>query len=98
MRKMSGGSSDGVNSGSRRLSKISALLLSRHFDQQLSDLQHVHDDVVADVRAGMVDSAESFESQMSTLATHEMLRTRLATLPHVGGLNLFDVKGRLVNS
>ena len=23
-----------------------ALLLSRHFDQQLSDLQHVHDDVV----------------------------------------------------
>lgn len=45
----------------------SALLLSRHFDQQLSDLQHVHDDVVADVRAGMVDSAESFESQMSTL-------------------------------
>ena len=97
---MSGGSSDSVSSGSRRLSKIgalvrvrlsaiqwlvicgatlvtaialgtgylalqfreralevsereltnSALLLSRHFDQQLSDLQHVHDDVVADVQ------------------------------------------------
>src|ERR1700742_1419843 len=27
-----------------------ALLLSRHFDQQLSDLQHVHDDVVAYMR------------------------------------------------
>ena len=76
----------------------SALLLSRHFDQQLSDLQHVHDDVVAEVQAGTVDTAESFERQMSTLAAHEMLRTKLAALPHVGGLNLFDVKGRLINS
>jgi diguanylate cyclase (GGDEF)-like protein len=76
----------------------SALLLSRHFDQQLSDLQHVHDDVVADVQAGTVDTAEAFETQMSTLAAHEMLRTKLAALPHVGGLNLFDAKGRLINS
>ncbi len=76
----------------------SALLLSRHFDQQLSDLQHVHDDVVAHMQAGRVDTAESFERQMSTLAAHEMLRTKLAALPHVGGLNLFDVKGRLINS
>ena len=75
-----------------------ALLLSRHFDQQLGDLQHVHDDVVAHVRNGSVDTAESFESQMSTLAVHEMLRTKLAALPHVGGLNLFDVKGRAINS
>src|SRR6201746_2919965 len=29
----------------------SALLLSRHFDQQLSDLQHVHEDIVAQVPA-----------------------------------------------
>ena len=38
-----------------------ALLLSRHFDQQLSDLQHVHEDVITLVRAGGIDSAESFE-------------------------------------
>jgi diguanylate cyclase (GGDEF)-like protein len=76
----------------------SALLLSRHFDQQLSDLQHVHEDVVAQMQAGTVDTAERFERQMSTLAAHEMLRTKLAALPHVGGLNLFDAKGRLVNS
>ena len=58
----------------------SALLLSRHFDQQLTDLQHVHNDVVAHMQAGRVDSAEAFERQMSTLAAHEMLRTRLAGL------------------
>ena len=76
----------------------SALLLSRHFDQQLADLQHVHDDVVAHMQAGSVDTAEGFERQMSTLSAHEMLRTKLAALPHVGGLNVFNVKGQLINS
>ena len=56
----------------------SAVLLSRHFDQQLADLQHVHNDVVAHVQAGRMDSAEGFERQMSTLSAHEMLRTKLA--------------------
>src|SRR3954469_3934683 len=76
----------------------SALLLSRHFDQQLGDLQHVHDDVVAYMQTAGMDTAESFERQMSTLAAHEMLRTKLAALPHVGGLHLFNVKGQLINS
>jgi diguanylate cyclase (GGDEF)-like protein len=76
----------------------SALLLSRHFDQQLVDLQHVHNDVVAHMQAGRLDTAESFERQMSTLSAHEMLRTKLAALPHVGGLNVFNVNGRLINS
>ena len=76
----------------------SALLLSRHFDQQLADLQHVHDDVVAHMQAGRMDTADSFERQMSTLSAHEMLRTKLAALPHVGGLNLFNVEGQLINS
>ncbi|MFH1343506.1 MAG: EAL domain-containing protein [Pseudomonadota bacterium] len=76
----------------------SALLLSRHFDQQLADLQHVHNDVVAHVQAGRMDSAEGFERQMSTLSAHEMLRTKLAAFPHVGGLHLFNVKGQLINA
>ncbi|WP_338827315.1 bifunctional diguanylate cyclase/phosphodiesterase [Bradyrhizobium sp. 27S5] len=75
-----------------------ALLLSRHFDQQLVDLQHVHDDVVNYLRAEQVETADQFEKSMSLLSAHEMLRTRLATLPHVGGLNLFNAKGWLINS
>src|ERR1043165_3931013 len=75
-----------------------ALLLSRHFDQQLSDLQHVQEDILGYVRAGGIDSAESFEKRMSLLATHEMLRTRLAALPHVGALNVFNREGWLINS
>src|SRR5438067_1971870 len=71
----------------------SALLLSRHFDQQLSDLQHVHEDVVSQLRADGVHTADEFERKMSTLSAHEMLRTKLAVLPHVGaliGLNVAD--------
>ncbi|MBI5318289.1 EAL domain-containing protein [Bradyrhizobium sp.] len=75
-----------------------ALLLSRHFDQQLSDLQHVHQDILTFVRAGGLDTAEAFEKQMSLLSTHEMLRTRLAALPHVGALNVFNREGWLINS
>src|SRR5689334_13834185 len=75
-----------------------ALLLSRHFDQQLSDLQHVHEDIIAHVRGGGLETAESFERQMSMLSTHEMLRRRLAALPHVGALNIFNRDGWLINS
>jgi hypothetical protein len=45
-----------------------ALLLSRHFDQQLSDLQHVHDDIVGYMQAGRLNDADSFEQQMSTMS------------------------------
>jgi diguanylate cyclase (GGDEF)-like protein len=76
----------------------SALLLSRHFDQQLSDLRHVHDDVVGYIQADRIETAEQFERTMSLLSAHEMLRSRLAALPHVGGLNLFNAKGWLINS
>jgi diguanylate cyclase (GGDEF)-like protein len=76
----------------------SALLLSRHFDQQLSDLQHVHEDVVAGMRSDGVDTSEAFEQRMSTLSAHEMLRTKLSALPHVGALNLWNAKGWLINS
>jgi hypothetical protein len=76
----------------------SALLLSRHFDQQLLDLQHVQEDVVTGLRADGVHTADDFESKMSTLSAHEMLRTKLSVLPHVGALNLWSAKGWLINS
>ena len=76
----------------------SALLLSRHFDQQLSDLQHVHDDVVATLRDDGVHTSDAFEKRMSTLSAHEMLRTKLAALPHVGAFNLWNADGWLINS
>jgi diguanylate cyclase (GGDEF)-like protein len=75
-----------------------ALLLSRHFDQQLLDLQHVQEEVVAGLRADGVHTADEFEKKMSMLSAHEMLRAKLSVLPHVGALNLWSARGWLINS
>jgi diguanylate cyclase (GGDEF)-like protein len=86
-----------IQTAERELSNT-ALLLARHFDQQLTDLQHVQHDLISSVRSGGIDSAVDFERQMSLLSTHEMLRSRLAHLPYVGPLNIFNAKGWLINS
>ena len=75
-----------------------ALLLSRHFDQQLGDLQHVHDEVIAYMQTGAGETADEFERSMSTLAAHEMLRTKLAAMPQPGGLHLYNAAGKLINA
>jgi len=86
-----------VDAAERELANT-AQLLSRHFDQQLIDLQRVHDDILTYMQAEGIDTAEAFESRMSTLAVHEVLRSKLQPFPHVGALNLFDAKGWLINS
>jgi diguanylate cyclase (GGDEF)-like protein len=75
-----------------------AQLLSRHFDQQLGDLQRIHHDVLDYIHDEGIDTVEAFDSRMSSLAVHEMLRTKLQAFPHVGALNVFNAKGWLINS
>src|ERR1700712_4195365 len=75
-----------------------ALLLTRHFDQQLSDLQHVHDEVIAYMQASAGETADEFERSMSTLSAHEMLRTKLEALPKPGGMHLYNAAGKLINA
>jgi len=69
--------------GRRARTQQQRLLLSRHFDQQLGDLQPVHDMWFAYLQEGNIDTADQFERTMSLLSVHEMLRTALASLPHV---------------
>jgi diguanylate cyclase (GGDEF)-like protein len=76
----------------------STLLLSRHFDQQMTDLQRILDDVLDYMKTESVDSKEAFGSRMSSPAVHEMLHTKLAALRHVGALDLFNAQGWLINS
>ena len=75
-----------------------ALLLSRHFDQQIGDLQHVYNEVIAGMQAGAGETAGEFEKTMSTLAAHEMLSTKLAALPKPNGLHLYNAAGKLINA
>src|SRR4029077_14593651 len=83
---------------SEREQKNTALLLSRHFDQQLSDLQHVHNEVIAYMQASAGETVAEFDRSMSPLSAHEMLRAKLETLPKPGGMHLYNAARKLINA
>src|SRR5665213_1013611 len=74
------------------------LLLARHFDQQLDDFSVLQKEIVAELQSEEISSPDVFESEMGTLAIHEMLRDRASGWRDLAGANLFDSKGSLVNS
>ncbi|WP_299718401.1 EAL domain-containing protein [Tardiphaga sp.] len=86
-----------IDSSKRELENT-VLLVTRHFDQQFDDLQGVQNDVVAYMKSANIDTDEAYKSLMSGIDVHRLLRAKLASLPYMGGLNLFDAEGRLINS
>ena len=50
------------------------------------------------MQASAGETADEFESSMSTLSAHEMLRTKLEALPKPGGLHLYNAAGKLINA
>ncbi|HEU0085215.1 MAG TPA: diguanylate cyclase, partial [Bradyrhizobium sp.] len=74
------------------------LLLARHFDQQLADAEVIQNSLVEYVYAAGIGSAEEFRRRMSGEDVHLMLRSKLSALSYVGGVNLFDAEGKLVNA
>ena len=83
---------------SRRELENTALLLARHFDQQLEDLEFVQKSLVASMQLAPAASRADYERQMSSEDMHLMLKTKISALSYVGGLNLFDFDGKLINS
>jgi diguanylate cyclase (GGDEF)-like protein len=75
-----------------------AQVLSRHFDQQLTVLQRIHDEVQDFARIERIDTPEDFNRRMSSPDVRDMLRSKLRAFPHVGALNLFGADGKVVNS
>jgi diguanylate cyclase (GGDEF)-like protein len=73
-------------------------LLAHHFDQQLTDFEVVQKDLIDYVRASGIRTAEAYRRQMSSEAAHLMLTSKMSALSNVGGVNLFDADGRLINS
>jgi diguanylate cyclase (GGDEF)-like protein len=74
------------------------LLLGRHFDQQLEDAEVIQNSLVEYVYAAGIGTAEEYRRKMSGEDVHLMLRSKLSALSYVGGVNLFDAEGRLVNA
>ena len=76
----------------------SVQLLVHHFDQQLADIEVVQRDLIDYISVNGIMTADSYRRQMSTEAMHRMLTSKMSALSYVGGVNLFDSEGRLINS
>jgi diguanylate cyclase (GGDEF)-like protein/PAS domain S-box-containing protein len=73
-------------------------LLARHFDQQFHDLGAIQQDLVGFVQSAGIDTAERFRRRMSSEDIHAMLKAKIGSLSYIGGINLFDSDGNLINS
>src|SRR3954466_4606401 len=76
----------------------SVQLLVHHFDQQLADIEVVQRDLVDYISVNGIMTADSYRRQLSTETMHRMLTSKMSALSYVGGVNLFDSEGRLINS
>ena len=83
---------------SKRELENAVLLLARHFDQQLEDFGAIQEDLIAYMQSGGIDTREHYGRRMSTPDIHLMLKAKIGALSYVGGVNLFDSEGVLINS
>jgi diguanylate cyclase (GGDEF)-like protein len=83
---------------SERELENTVLLLARHFDQQLDDFEFVQKDLIAYIGSSGIASSEDYQRRMSSLDVHQMLKSRLSGLSYVGGINIFDADGALINA
>ena len=83
---------------SERELENTVLLLARHFDHQLADVQVVQNDLIAFMRSNGIATAENYKRRMSGHDIHLMLKSKLEAMTYVGGLNVFDADGNLINT
>ncbi|MDH2342174.1 EAL domain-containing protein [Bradyrhizobium sp. SSUT77] len=74
------------------------LMLAHHFDQQLQDFAVIQKDFVDHVRATGITSAADYRKRLSGQDIHRMLRSKIEALPYMGGVNIIDAEGNLINS
>lgn len=74
------------------------LMLAHHFDQQLQDFAVIQRDFVDHVRTTGIRDAEDYRRRLSGQDVHRMLRSKIEALPYMGGVNVIDAEGNLVNS
>jgi diguanylate cyclase (GGDEF)-like protein/PAS domain S-box-containing protein len=86
-----------LTSSERELANT-VLLLARHFDQQLEDFGAIQKDLVAYMQSAGINTGDYFRRRMSAPDIHQMLRAKIGALSYVGGVNLFDSEGALINS
>lgn len=86
-----------IESGKQGL-EGAVLLLARHFDQQFGDFAVLQKAIIAELESHGIESPDAFQSEMGTLAVHEVLRAKASDGTDVAGVNVFDFEGTLINS
>ena len=74
------------------------LMLAHHFDQQLQDFAVIQKDFVDYVHASRITSAADYRKRLAGQDLHRMLRSKIEALPYIGGVNIIDAEGNLINS
>src|SRR4029450_2245058 len=69
-----------------------------HFDQQLEDFQVVQKDLITFMRSSGIATHENYKPRMSSHDIHLMLKSKIDALSYVGGINIFDADGNLINA
>jgi diguanylate cyclase (GGDEF)-like protein len=85
-------------SSSERELENTVLLLARHFDQQLGDAEVIQNSLVEYIYTAGIGTPEDYRRRMSGEDVHLMLKAKLSALSYVGGVNLFDSDGKLINA
>ena len=87
-----------LHNGERELENT-VLLLTRHFDQQLQDFEVVQKDLIGFMRSNRISTTpDDFRRKMSSEDIHRTLKSKMDALSYVGGVNVFDADGALINS
>ena len=73
------------------------LLLTRHFHEQLEQLDLAQEQLAEDINLAGITSGKDLEHQMSGQDVHRMLKAKIGALPFVSTLNLVGSDGKLIN-
>jgi hypothetical protein len=95
---MAGNFRERALNNSKRELENTVLLLARHFDQQLDDFGAIQNDLIAYMQSSGITTSEHYKRRMSGQDIHLMLKSKLSALAYIGGINIFDSDGQLINA
>ncbi|WP_315766321.1 MULTISPECIES: EAL domain-containing protein [unclassified Bradyrhizobium] len=85
-----------LDNGGRELENT-ALLLTRHFEQQFNDAETVARDLIDRMHLSDIATSDTFRAQMSGGAIRELLQSEGNGLSYMGDLTIVDADGHIIN-
>ena len=83
---------------SKRELQNAVLLLARHFDQQLDDVDVSLGDLIEQIHQAGIASPDDFKRRLSGPEVHTQLKQRVNHSSKIAGINIYDADGVLIAS